>query len=74
MRGYAFNKSKIKPTEKVMSLTVTTGQMAYEWTHLLAKLKERNPVLYRKWRNAEAPEAHPIFSVCVGDIESWERH
>lgn len=74
MRGYAFDKSKIKPAGETVSLTVTAGQMAYEWMHLLAKLKERNPELYLKWRNTEMPEAHPLFSVCAGDIESWERY
>ncbi len=56
-----------------MSLTVTTGQMVYEWKHLLAKLKARNPALYQKWRNTEVPEAHPMLIVRTGDVESWER-
>ena len=73
-RGYSFDKSKIKPTRKAVSLTVTTGQLVYEWTHLLAKLKVRNPVLYRKWQYVEVPEAHYIFTVCAGDVESWERY
>ena len=74
MRGYAFDKSKIKPSRKPMSLIVTTGQMLYEWAHLLAKLKVRNPTLYRKWQNVEVPEAHIIFTVCAGDVESLERY
>ena len=74
VRDYAFDISKIKPARQVVSLTVTTGQMAYEWAHLLAKLKVRNPALYRKWRNVEVPETHSIFTVCAGDIEPWERY
>ena len=74
VRGYAFDKSKIKPARKAVSLIVTTGQMLYEWAHLLAKLKVRNPALYRKWQNVEVPEAHFIFTVCAGDVESWERY
>jgi hypothetical protein len=73
VRGYAFDKSKIKPVRKAVSLTVTTGQMVYEWAHLLEKLKARNPELYRKWQNVEVPEAHSIFTVRDGDVESWER-
>lgn len=73
IRGYAFDKSKIKPTRKVVTLTVTSGQMAYEWMHLLSKLKERSPALYRKWLATEVPEAHPMFTVQAGEIESWER-
>ncbi len=75
MRGYSFDKSKIKPTPiwNAVTLTVTSGQMAYEWAHLLIKLKERSPALYRKWLVIEVPEAHPIFTVCAGEVEPWER-
>lgn len=73
VRDYSFDESKIKPARKAVSLTVTTGQMAYEWAHLLAKLKERSPALYRKWQDVEVPEAHVIFTVRDGDVESWER-
>ena len=47
--------------------------MDYEWAHLMAKLKVRNPELYRKWRMLEAPEAHPLFEVQAGEVEAWER-
>ena len=73
MRGYSFDKSKIKPTRKAVTLTVTSGQMAHEWAHLLAKLNKRNPALYRKWLATEVPEAHPMFMVREGEVESWER-
>lgn len=73
LRGYAFDKSKIRPAQKVVTLIVTSGQIAYEWLHLLAKLKERNPVLYRKWLSAEVPEVHPMFKVKAGEVEPWER-
>lgn len=72
-RGYSFDKSKIKPTRIAVTITVTSGQMEYEWTHLLIKLKERNPVHYRKWLATEVPEAHPMFKVHPGDVEPWER-
>src|SRR6185312_12378673 len=73
LRGYAFDKGKIKRARKAASLTVTKGQMAYEWAHLLAKLKTRNPALYRKWRNVGVPETHPLFTMRAGNVESWER-
>ena len=73
MRGYSFDKSKIKPTRKAVTLTVTSVQMAYEWAHLLIKLKERSPALYRKWLAIEEPEAHPLFTVRAGEVETWER-
>lgn len=73
MRGYCFDKSKIKPTRKAVTLTVTSGQMAYEWAHLLAKLKERSPAIYRKWRATRVSDAHPVFEVRAGEVEPWER-
>ncbi|MCE8019908.1 DNA lyase [Halomonas sp. MCCC 1A11036] len=72
-RGYAFDVSKIEPAQETVSLTVTAGQMKYEWKHLLAKLKVRNPALYQKWKVIELPQAHPIFDVRPGEVESWER-
>ncbi|MHB1300587.1 MAG: hypothetical protein ACYCY8_06940 [Burkholderiales bacterium] len=29
--------------------------------------------LFQKWRNIEAQETHPIFTVVEGDVEPWER-
>ena len=73
-RGYAFDKGKIKPARRAVVLIVTTGQMRYEWEHLQAKLLVRSPALYRKWRQTEMPEAHPMFNVRAGNVESWERY
>lgn len=73
LRGYAFDKSKIKPARKAVTLTVTSGQIAYEWTHLLNKLKKRSPETYHKWLATEIPEAHPLFVVVAGEVEPWER-
>lgn len=73
MRGYSFDKSKIGPTQDAVTLTVTSGQMAYEWAHLLVKLKDRSPALYRKWSATDTPEAHPMFRVREGEVEPWER-
>lgn len=77
-RGYAFDANRIKPVpgpagRAQIALTVTSGQLAYEWTHLLGKLQTRNPALYRQWRETEAPEPHPLFRVHAGDVEAWER-
>jgi hypothetical protein len=47
-RGYFFGETKIKPTRKSAILTVTSGQVACEWGHLLAKLKQRNLALYHR--------------------------
>jgi hypothetical protein len=72
-RGYSFDKSKIKPVKKQITITVTSGQLEYEWAHLMAKLKLRSPALYWRWREIEMPNPHPLFEVRVGEVESWER-
>ena len=72
-RGYSFDKRKIRPARRRATLSVTSGQMRYEWLHLLAKLKVRDPALYRKWRAILAPAPHPLFRVRAGEVESWER-
>lgn len=72
-RGYAFDESKINTALNKQALAVNRGQLQYEWMHLLSKLKVRNPDLFRKWRNLEAQETHPIFSIVEGDVEPWER-
>ena len=73
MRGYAFDQSKIKPALNKHALAVNRGQLQHEWMHLLSKLKVRNPELFQKWRNIEAMDTHPLFTVIEGDVEPWER-
>lgn len=72
-RGYAFDRSKIKPPSETLTLMVTSGQLAYEWHHLLMKLKERSPALFEQWSVVSCPEAHPLFGVQEGQVEPWER-
>ena len=72
-RGYAFDKSKIGVTAEPSTLVITSGQLGYEWTHLMRKLHARNPVLYEKWQETITPEPHPMFEVRAGGVESWER-
>lgn len=72
-RAYAFDKNKIILAQQALPLTVTDGQLHYEWRHLLAKLKERSPELYRQWQGIEQPEAHPLFHIHPGAVEPWER-
>ena len=72
-RGYAFDKNKIEVPAVPATLLVTSGQLDYEWVHLMNKLKARNLVLYEKWQKTITPEPHPMFEVRVGDVEPWER-
>jgi hypothetical protein len=73
-RGYHFDRSKIiGVTGPLEPVPVTTGQLMYEWAHLLAKLQQRSPAVAALWRSISEPEANPIFTVIDGPIASWER-
>jgi hypothetical protein len=72
-RGYSFDKSKIKPATKSIIINVSSGQMHYEWFHLLSKLQQRSPAVYEKWHPYTHIDPHPLFDIHAGDVESWER-
>jgi hypothetical protein len=72
-RGYRFDRERIAKTRKHRGIMVTTGQMEYEWEHLMRKLRERQPELFRQWRGVTAPEVHPLFEVVEGGVAEWER-
>ena len=72
-RGYAFDRRKIAAGHAEIALTATAGQLAWEWRHLLRKLRKRNPTLYRQRRRERSPDPHPLFRIVPGGIESWER-
>ncbi len=73
-RGYRFARERIRePLATATAIPVTTGQLAFEWAHLMAKLERRAPELWRDWRGVELPDPHPSFSVVPGPIATWER-
>jgi hypothetical protein len=72
-RGYAFARSKIGPVRVVQPIATTTGQLCYEWEHLLHKLAVCNPALFTKWQKLDRPACHPMFRACPGPVASWER-
>jgi hypothetical protein len=72
-RGYDFDERKIGPLRSVNSISATTGQISYEWRHLMAKLAVRNQALRRHWRIVNVPLCHPLFTPVPGSIEPWER-
>jgi hypothetical protein len=72
-RGYNFDKSKVGPTlASLTPITATTGQLEYEWGHLLRKLEDRSPEVYSKIRKLKA-RANPLFRVTPGPIADWEK-
>jgi hypothetical protein len=73
LRGYKFNASKIGVSPCVEKIPVTSGQIDYEWRHLLSKLERRSPSLFKKYCLLRAPEPHPVFIIVSGEVEPWER-
>ncbi len=71
-RGYTFNREKIVKKDRYNRLHVTTGQLEYEFNHLLKKLKVRAPLLYKNLQSLEIIKPHPLFTVVDGGIEEWE--
>jgi len=72
-RGYHFDRSKLAPVRKPSVIPVTKGQLEFEWTHLLAKLRRRSPEGYRHCRSIARVESHPLFRVEAGARADWER-
>jgi len=71
-RGYNFDASKISPCDEVDLLTVTEGQLDYEWAHLRNKLQLRSPHLLAGVSSLSQPETHPLFRIVPGGIADWE--
>lgn len=71
-RHYNFDKEKVRFDFKPAVLTVTRGQVDYEVTHLLAKLKVRDPERFLSLKDTGHFELHPLFKMVDGGIEGWE--
>lgn len=71
-RGYNFDGSKIDERAEAAPIREHTGQLDYEWRHLLAKLETRAPDRFEDSRNLK-PAAHPLFVLVQGDVRDWEK-
>lgn len=74
-RGYNYKREKLQQRDGTLSLTVTTGQIVFEYSHLASKLISRAPQDYKRLQLASYPypESHPMFTMVEGEIESWEK-
>lgn len=72
-RGYTFNKSKLGPARAAQPIAVSSGQLAFEWQHLLRKLAARSPERFAQLRGTASPGCHPLFRRRAGQMASWER-
>ena len=71
-RGYNFNRLKIINKRYTQKIKVNSGQIEYEFQHLLKKLKKRDPELYSKYKNEKKIELHPLFKKVKGNVLDWE--
>ena len=73
-RGYRFGIEKIKDL-KILNkkIKVNSGQIAYEFSHLLRKLKVRDKKRYLELKNIKNPQIHFLFKAIKGGVEKWEK-
>lgn len=72
-RNFNFDHSKIGPIYKDKKIPVTSGQIKYEFEHLLKKLEERDQIRYNKLKEVKRIELSPVFKKISGSIENWEK-
>ena len=72
-RGYRFDRSKLPPVKPISRLQVSDGQLRYEWQHLIAKLRDRDPERHQRFAAVVDPLPHPFFVVVPGSVAAWEK-
>lgn len=72
-RGYRFDSGKLARSGTELRLPESSGQLAFEWTHLLSKLQVRHPLRFTELSSVRRPEAHPLFRIVPGPVGTWER-
>ena len=72
-RGYNFNRSKIVDKKTKGRIPVTSGQVEYEFKHLLGKLNKRDPNLYNQFKKVNKIKVNPTFNKISGNVEDWEK-
>jgi hypothetical protein len=75
-RGYKFDRTKLdKFVDCGWEMIITTGQMEYEWQHLLEKLETRDPLMHGKLnkQTTDSIIPHPMFTAIPGPKAKWEK-
>ena len=73
LRSYHFDETKIPDIYGDIKIAVGTRQAAFEWGHLMGKLKERDPRRHESYKEITAPDVHPMFYLVAGDVAPWEK-
>lgn len=72
-RKYFFDRSKIGDWENSKKINLPRGQLDYEKLHLHKKLLIRDATKAHLLESEPQLKPHPIFKICSGKIESWEK-
>ena len=72
-RGYAFDPTKLARVATNVRIEATEGQLRYEWSWLLEKLRRRSVAVHQRIRDVSTPEPHPLFTIVEGPVCAWER-
>ena len=73
VRGYSFDAGKIARGGRGETIAATRGQLEYEFSCLLGKLRHRDPKRYDALKRARRIEPHPLFHIVPGGVEDWEK-
>lgn len=73
-RGYNFSLSKLIIEGNLDSkIKISDGQLKYEFTHLMTKLRLRDKLKYQELSSITKLEIHSIFEEKTGPVEKWEK-
>lgn len=74
-RGYRFNQTKVEPIALREKITVSKGQLEFEFFHLLKKLEKRDKKKLEDLKNLNPKdiEPNPIFKAVDGEVEACEK-
>lgn len=70
VRGYDFDRRKIRGRRTHPKIAETRAQLLDEWDHLLKKLETRSPDLARLWQAVPQPGTHGLFSLVDGPMRN----
>ncbi len=72
-RGYRFDSTKIGNARYEHIMTVTKGQLEYEFSHLMHKLEVRDPERHDRLAGSSEVKANRLFRIIQGEKEAWEK-
>ena len=72
-RGFRLDAARIALAPAAVPCKATRGQLAWEWAHLMEKLRTRDPERFARQSSLRHPRAHPLFRMIAGEVEPWEK-